>query len=78
MQCALWDTLFYNAEFIRRKVSIHLSIHLSIQGLSMEDLEFMSDYELNQEADIILDIQEDAILDDPRHGQAYYINNGDY
>jgi hypothetical protein len=44
----------------------------------MEDLEFMSDYELNQEADIILDIQEDAILDDPRHGQAYYINNGDY
>jgi hypothetical protein len=43
----------------------------------MEDLEF-SDYELNQEADIILDIQEDAILDDPRRGQAYYINNGDY
>jgi len=43
----------------------------------MEDLEF-SDYELNQEADIILDIQADDILDDPRRGQAYYINRGDY
>jgi hypothetical protein len=43
----------------------------------MEDVEF-SDYELNQETDIILDIHEDVILDDPRHGQAYYINRGDY
>jgi hypothetical protein len=43
----------------------------------MEDLEF-SDYELKQEVDIITDIQEDVILDDPRHGQAYYLNRGDY
>jgi hypothetical protein len=44
----------------------------------MESLEFMSDYELNQEDDIILDIETDSYLDNPRHGQAYYINNGDY
>jgi hypothetical protein len=43
----------------------------------MEDLEF-SDYELKQEVDIITDIQEDVILDNPRHGQAYYLNKGDY
>ena len=42
----------------------------------MEDV--ISDYELNQEADIYLDIQEDDILDDPRHGQTYYLNKGDY
>jgi hypothetical protein len=60
-----------------RKVSIRVSIRVSIQGLSMEDLEF-SDYELNQEDDIILDIETDSYLDNPRHGQAYYINNGDY
>ena len=44
----------------------------------MEDVEVMSDYEMHQEDDIYHDIQEDAILDNPRHGQAYYINNGDY
>ena len=43
----------------------------------MEDLEF-SDYELKQEDDIILDIETDSYLDDPRRGQAYYINRGDY
>jgi hypothetical protein len=48
-----------------------------INGGYMEDLEF-SDYELNQEADIILDIETDSYLDNPRHNQAYYINNGDY
>ena len=72
--CALWDTLFYNAGIIPRKVSIHLSI----QGLSMEDLEVMSDYEMHQEADIYQDIDIDRYLDDPRHDQAYYLNNGDY
>ena len=46
-----------------------------INGRYMEDV---SDYELNQEADIYLDIQEDDVLDDPRHGQAYYLNKGDY
>ena len=46
--------------------------------LSMEDLEFISDYELNQEADIYQDIETDSYLDNPRHGQAYYLNNGDY
>jgi hypothetical protein len=45
--------------------------------ISMEDLEF-SDYELKQEDDIILDIETDSYLDDPRRGQAYYINRGDY
>jgi hypothetical protein len=43
----------------------------------MEDLEF-SDYELNQEADIILDIETDSYLDDPRRDQAFYLNRGDY
>jgi hypothetical protein len=38
----------------------------------------MSDYEMRQEDDIYLDIQEDDILDDPRHDQAYYLNQGDY
>jgi hypothetical protein len=42
----------------------------------MEDV--MSDYEMRQEVDINEDIQEDTILDDPRHGQAYYLNKGDY
>jgi hypothetical protein len=50
--------------------------NLRINGAHMEDV--MSDYELNQEAYIYLDIQEDDILDDPRHGQAYYLNQGDY
>ncbi len=45
--------------------------------LSMEDLEF-SDYELKREDDIILDIETDSYLDNPRHGQAYYLNKGDY
>jgi hypothetical protein len=49
-----------------------------INGGYMEDLEFMSDYELNQEADIYLDIETDSYLDDPRHDQAYYLNRGDY
>ncbi len=70
-------TFLQCGDYSPHEVSIHLSIHLSIQWLSMEDLEF-SDYELNQEADIILDIQEDVILDDPRHDQAYYLNRGDY
>ena len=55
----------------------YADINRRINGGYMEDLEF-SDYELNQETDIILDIQEDVILDDPRHDQAYYLNRGDY
>jgi len=47
------------------------------QGLSMEDLEF-SDYELKQEDDIMLDIETDSYLDNPRRDQAYYLNRGDY
>ena len=44
----------------------------------------MSDYEMRQEADICadididIDIDIDKYLDDPRHGQAYYFNQGDY
>ena len=40
--------------------------------------EVMSDYEMRQEADIYQDIDIDRYLDDPRHDQAYYLNNGDY
>ena len=47
-----------------------------INGAHMEDV--MSDYELNQEEDIFPDFDEDKYLDDPRHGQAYYLNQGDY
>jgi len=43
----------------------------------MEDLEF-SDYELKQEDDIMLDIETDSYLDNPRRDQAYYLNRGDY
>ena len=42
----------------------------------MEDV--MSDYEMCQEDDIYLDIETDDTLDDPKHGQAYYLNKGDY
>lgn len=38
----------------------------------------MSDYEMRQEDDINEDIQADKYLDDPRHGQAYYLNKGGY
>jgi len=55
----------------------YADINRRINGGYMEYLEF-SDYELNQEDDIILDIHEDVILDDPRHDQAYYLNRGDY
>jgi hypothetical protein len=55
----------------------YADINRRINGGYMEDLEF-SDYELKQEDDIILDIQTDSYLDDPRHNQAYYINKGDY
>jgi hypothetical protein len=55
----------------------YADINRRINGGYMEDLEF-SDYELNQEDDIVLDIETDSYLDNPRHGQAYYINNGDY
>jgi hypothetical protein len=71
-------TFLNYADINHRTASIHLSIQLSIQGLSMEDLEFISDYELNQEADIYQDIETDSYLDDPRHDQAYYLNKGDY
>ena len=46
-----------------------------INGGYMEDV---SDYEMHQEDDIILDFDEDKYLDDPRHNQAYYLNQGDY
>ena len=42
----------------------------------MEDV--MSDYEMRQEEDIFPDFNADKYLDDPRHGQAYYLNKGDY
>ena len=45
-------------------------------GGYMEDV--MSDYEMRQEEDIFTDFDEDKYLDDPRHGQAYYLNKGDY
>lgn len=38
----------------------------------------MSDYEMRQEDDINEDIAIDNILDDPRRGQADYLNQGDY
>jgi hypothetical protein len=58
-------TFLHYAEIIRR-----------INGGFMEDV--MSDYEMCQEDDIYLDMQEDDILDDPRHGQAYYLNEENY
>ena len=46
-----------------------------INGGYMEDV---SDYEMHQEDDINEDIETDKYLDDPRHDQAYYLNEGNY
>ena len=46
-------------------------------GGYMEDV--ISDYEMRQEDDLgdtFPDFNADKYLDDPRHGQAYYLNNG--
>ncbi len=55
----------------------YADINRRINGGYMEDLEF-SDYDVRQEADIYQDIETDSYMDNPRHGQAYYLNKGDY